>query len=258
MTRTTRALVLCLGLMLGLTGCQSASAPPKVAALTTTVAAPTTAPAKSVATTVPSHTLTPGVKTAVSAAKICSAGYAAKVPAATAAQVKTVFLRYKIPAADRASYVVDRLIPAALGGTSATKNLWPITKGDRHDKAIVGNKLHNMVCAGQLSLAAAQRAVTADWSAAFARYGGSAKLTYVRVAASPPTASKTSTSPAATVPPTAVPTTKAATTVAVPTVAAPTVDTHGGATAQCNDGSLSYSAHRRGTCSHHGGVAIWF
>ncbi|MGG7571198.1 DUF3761 domain-containing protein [Streptomyces sirii] len=31
----------------------------------------------------------------------------------------------------------------------------------------------------------------------------------------------------------------------------------GGATAQCNDGSYSYSAHRRGTCSHHGGVAVW-
>lgn len=25
----------------------------------------------------------------------------------------------------------------------------------------------------------------------------------------------------------------------------------------CRDGTLSYSAHRRGTCSHHGGVAQW-
>lgn len=30
-----------------------------------------------------------------------------------------------------------------------------------------------------------------------------------------------------------------------------------GATAICGDGSLSYSAHRQGTCSHHGGVARW-
>jgi hypothetical protein len=28
-----------------------------------------------------------------------------------------------------------------------------------------------------------------------------------------------------------------------------------GASAQCRDGSFSFSAHRRGTCSHHGGVA---
>ncbi|AHH17370.1 hypothetical protein DUF 3761 [Nocardia nova SH22a] len=31
-----------------------------------------------------------------------------------------------------------------------------------------------------------------------------------------------------------------------------------GATAQCRDGSYSYSQHRRGTCSHHGGVERWF
>jgi hypothetical protein len=31
-----------------------------------------------------------------------------------------------------------------------------------------------------------------------------------------------------------------------------------GATAQCRDGTLSYSAHRKGTCSHHGGVAVWY
>ena len=30
-----------------------------------------------------------------------------------------------------------------------------------------------------------------------------------------------------------------------------------GATAQCRDGSYSFSASRRGTCSHHGGVAKW-
>jgi hypothetical protein len=31
-----------------------------------------------------------------------------------------------------------------------------------------------------------------------------------------------------------------------------------GATARCRDGSYSFSQHRRGTCSHHGGVAEWF
>jgi hypothetical protein len=30
-----------------------------------------------------------------------------------------------------------------------------------------------------------------------------------------------------------------------------------GASAQCRDGSFSFSRHRRGTCSHHGGVARW-
>ncbi len=30
-----------------------------------------------------------------------------------------------------------------------------------------------------------------------------------------------------------------------------------GPTAECNDGTTSYSQHPRGTCSHHGGVAKW-
>lgn len=30
-----------------------------------------------------------------------------------------------------------------------------------------------------------------------------------------------------------------------------------GATAQCRDGSYSFSQSRRGTCSHHGGVSRW-
>lgn len=31
-----------------------------------------------------------------------------------------------------------------------------------------------------------------------------------------------------------------------------------GATALCADGTYSYSQHRSGTCSHHGGVAQWY
>src|SRR6266571_1714323 len=30
-----------------------------------------------------------------------------------------------------------------------------------------------------------------------------------------------------------------------------------GATARCRDGTYSFSKHNRGTCSHHGGVAMW-
>lgn len=30
-----------------------------------------------------------------------------------------------------------------------------------------------------------------------------------------------------------------------------------GASAKCRDGSFSFSTHRRGTCSRHGGVAEW-
>lgn len=44
------------------------------------------------------------------------------------------------------------------------------------------------------------------------------------------------------------------------TVCRPAESTNGtpaGATARCRDGTYSYSQSRRGTCSHHGGVATW-
>lgn len=39
----------------------------------------------------------------------------------------------------------------------------------------------------------------------------------------------------------------------------PPASTHpAGVTAKCNDGTYSYSLHHSGTCSHHGGVAIFY
>lgn len=40
-------------------------------------------------------------------------------------------------------------------------------------------------------------------------------------------------------------------------VCRPSTANTGGATAICRDGSYSYSQHRSGTCSHHGGVSRW-
>lgn len=38
----------------------------------------------------------------------------------------------------------------------------------------------------------------------------------------------------------------------------PTVDPAKGATAKCRDGTYSFSATHSGTCSHHGGVEVWY
>jgi hypothetical protein len=38
----------------------------------------------------------------------------------------------------------------------------------------------------------------------------------------------------------------------------PSTPTQNGPTALCVDGTVSYSAHHQGTCSHHGGVAQWY
>lgn len=40
-------------------------------------------------------------------------------------------------------------------------------------------------------------------------------------------------------------------------VSSPSPERRQGATALCRDGTYSYSKSRSGTCSHHGGVAVW-
>lgn len=42
-----------------------------------------------------------------------------------------------------------------------------------------------------------------------------------------------------------------------PVYSPPQIQYCAGASAICSDGTCSYSAHRQGTCSHHGGVAQW-
>ena len=75
---------------------------------------------------------------------------------------------------------------------------------------------------------------------------------------SPPTPS-TSTQPEPPPPP-MVPTVQAA--VPAPSTPQPTPTAQAGAasgaTALCNDGSLSFAAHHQGACSHHGGVATFY
>lgn len=44
----------------------------------------------------------------------------------------------------------------------------------------------------------------------------------------------------------------------VPVVPQTYTPTYTQPTAQCVDGSYSYSQHRQGTCSYHGGVAVWY
>lgn len=77
------------------------------------------------------------------------------------------------------------------------------------------------------------------------------------IAPSPTLSSSLVPSPTATAKPTPTVTPKpVATSTPVPTTA-PSVNSSSGATAICRDGTYSYSQHRSGTCSHHGGVAQW-
>lgn len=133
-------------------------------------------------------------------------------------------------------YEEDHLISLELGGAPRdTRNLWPepylATDGARV-KDRVENELHDLVCSGRLSLSTAQQAIARNWWSAYQRYGGEGAPT-VWGGSYSGSSSTTSGSAAA------------------------TTSSQSTATARCNDGTYSYSQHRSGTCSRHGGVAYW-
>ena len=73
-------------------------------------------------------------------------------------------------------YEYDHLIPLEIGGASQdTKNLWPETHSGEWNSNVkdkLENKLHQLVCDGQLDLTTAQQAIAENWIAAYLKYIG--------------------------------------------------------------------------------------
>ena len=61
---------------------------------------------------------------------------------------------------------MDHLIPLELGGSNAILNLWPETPPGFHEKDKVENRLHKEVCAGRMTIEAAQILIAKDWTQA--------------------------------------------------------------------------------------------
>jgi hypothetical protein len=196
----------------------------------------------------PNRTLTPGatnpaVTQATIRSTICLTGYTKTIRPSSS--YTTALKREQLAAGytfhgdlSTSDYEEDHLISLELGGSPASvENLWPepyaATEGARvKDK--VENRLHDLVCSGRLGLRTAQHAIATNWWNALLLYGGSGLPqvwdgTYGVAATSGGTSTSSGSSSS----------------------------TASGPTAQCRDGSYSYSQHRSGTCSHHGGVARW-
>jgi hypothetical protein len=123
----------------------------------------------------PNPALTPGDVLPVAVGDICVAGYSSKVRLVTEAVKNQVYLEYGITSHKPYEYEVDHLISLELGGSNSVKNLWPEPyAGDwnAHVKDKIENKLHALVCDGQLDLQTAQQEITTDWIAAYIKYIG--------------------------------------------------------------------------------------
>jgi hypothetical protein len=79
-----------------------------------------------------------------------------------------------MPGADPKSYEVDYLITPALGGADDVGNLWPqsysATVWNARVKDALEDRLHELVCSGELDLPTAQREISRDWIEAYKKY----------------------------------------------------------------------------------------
>lgn len=104
---------------------------------------------------------------------ICLRGYSAGVrpPVSESERIKRERMHaYGMDSVRVTDVELDHLAPLSLGGASTRANLWPQLWPDAHRKDALENRLHSLVCSGQLDLATAQRAITSNWEAAYSRY----------------------------------------------------------------------------------------
>jgi hypothetical protein len=125
----------------------------------------------------PDADFTPGARFRYTTrAEVCVKGYSKQARNVSTATKDAVYAMYGMTTHfDGATGEVDHLVSLELGGSNARANLFPEaaspTPGS-HEKDKLENKLHSMVCAGSITLAAAQRAIAKDWVAEYHRYYG--------------------------------------------------------------------------------------
>jgi hypothetical protein len=122
---------------------------------------------------VPDARLTPGATVRVGRQEVCSSPEPKNRMVSVSLQ-RQVFKEYGVVKAEPRAYEVDYLITPALGGADDIHNLWPQSYTADGWNARVKDKLedrlHEMVCEGQLDLTTAQREISTDWIAAYKKY----------------------------------------------------------------------------------------
>lgn len=124
---------------------------------------------------VPDDGLTPGEIATTDATEVCVPGYARSMRH-TSGRIKA--MAYRQYGIDRRSghFEIDHRVPLELGGADTEANLWPESYDtepwNAHVKDRLEERLHAMVCNGELSLPDAQSAFLGNWTDAYRRYLG--------------------------------------------------------------------------------------
>jgi len=123
----------------------------------------------------PNRNLTPGATRRVTAiSDVCTMAHEEVVEEVPTSLRQEVFRRYGIVNARANDYEIDYLIAPGLGGAADISNLWPEAYAsgtwNAHVKDDLEERLHEMVCNGQIDLSVAQRDIAVDWIAAYKKY----------------------------------------------------------------------------------------
>jgi hypothetical protein len=94
---------------------------------------------------------------------LCAPGYAPAHRLVSRSTKTKIFVRDGVPAAARRGWVIDHYIPLELGGTNVDANLAAQPKDEAHRKDLDEDRLHEAVCSGSMTLAAARAEMTHHW-----------------------------------------------------------------------------------------------
>ena len=123
----------------------------------------------------PDRRCSPGKAATADVARICTPGYSEHVRDVPRSRRDRVFREYGVRRHPRGSYEIDHVIPLELGGSNSVKNLFAEAAEPApgfHQKDVLENDLHDLVCSGRLDIQVAQAAIAKDWLAAYRRYVG--------------------------------------------------------------------------------------
>jgi hypothetical protein len=118
---------------------------------------------------------TPGTRyRRVGKARVCTPGYAESVRNVPESRRDAVYRAYGMGRHfNGRNGELDHLVSLELGGTNARANLFPEAASPApgsHEKDRLENRLHDLVCSGQISLRRAQRAIATNWVKAYKVY----------------------------------------------------------------------------------------
>jgi hypothetical protein len=123
---------------------------------------------------IPKPQLTPGAIRLVTTNEVCKSQSDEDDSAIPVPVQQKVFQEYGIPNARPADYEVDYLITPELGGATDIRNLWPephsATAWNSYVKDDLENRLHQLVCDGQVTLPVAQHDIATNWISAYKKY----------------------------------------------------------------------------------------